>query len=78
MIKPITDAAADAQGLPYPWERSYPPDLDWRRPPPARPLPALLDEAASIHPNRPCMDFLGRRHSFGETLDLVERTANGL
>lgn len=78
MIRPIAGTATDLHGLPYPWERSYPPGLDWRRPPSARPLPALLDEAASIHPNRPCMDFLGRRHSFGETRDLVERTAKGL
>lgn len=78
MIRSIADATAGAQGITYPWERSYPPGLDWRRPPPARPLPALLEEAAATHRDRSCMDFLGRRHSFGETLDLVERTAKGL
>ena len=78
MIRSIADAMAGAQGITYPWERSYPPGLDWRRPPPARPLPALLEEAAATHRDRSCMDFLGRRHSYGETLDLIERTAKGL
>ncbi len=78
MIRSIADTAADTHGITYPWERSYPPGLDWRRPPPARPLTALLDEAAATHPNRPCMDFLGRRHSFSETLEFVDRAAKGL
>ncbi|PWC39823.1 long-chain fatty acid--CoA ligase [Azospirillum sp. TSO35-2] len=78
MIRSIADASGGAQGITFPWERSYPPGLDWRRPPPARPLPELLEEAAATHRDRSCMDFLGRRHSFGETLDRVERTAKGL
>ncbi len=78
MIRSIADTEADPHGITYPWEHSYPPGLDWHRPPPARPLTALLDEAAATHPNRPCMDFLGRRHSFNETLEFVERTAKGL
>lgn len=74
----MTRTTVDTGTSPYPWEHSYPPGLDWHRPPPARPLPALIDEAAAAYGDRPCMDFYGRRHRYGETLRLIERAARGL
>ena len=44
----------------------------------ARPVPALLDEAARAHGARPAMEFLGRRTSYAELARLVSRAARGL
>ncbi|WP_448192747.1 long-chain-fatty-acid--CoA ligase [Azospirillum sp. sgz301742] len=61
-----------------PWEGSYPHGLDWRHPPPENPLFALMDEAAINYPDRPCLDFLGRRYRYGEVARLIDRATRGL
>ena len=53
---------------PGPWDRSYPPLS----------LPALFDEAASRVPDAIAIDFLGRKYSYRETADGVNRVACGL
>lgn len=62
----------------HPWERCYPATLDWRRPPAGNALFALMDEAAAAYPDRPCLDFLGRRYRYAEVARLIERVARGL
>ncbi len=42
-----------------------------------RPLQAYLDEAVALYADRPAMDFLGRKWSWREIGDLVDRAAAG-
>ena len=44
---------------------------------PLRRVDALLDEAVANFGSRPAMDFLGRRWTYGELGDLVNRVARG-
>ncbi len=39
---------------------------------------ALFEASAAAHPDAPLLDFLGRRYSYGETADGVNRVAAGL
>ncbi len=62
---------------PFPWEAHYPEGVDWSLDIVPRPLFALLDDACANHADRPCLDFLGRRSSYREIGQLVERAAKG-
>ncbi|NJO38986.1 MAG: long-chain fatty acid--CoA ligase [Rhizobiales bacterium] len=62
---------------PFPWEANYPEGLGWDHLLPARPLFALLDEARERHADRPCLDFLGRKSTYREIGQLVDRAAKG-
>ena len=44
----------------------------------AKPLHALLDDAAARFPANPCLDFLGRRYRYRDVARLVARAARGL
>ncbi len=57
--------------------KTYPAGVDWDMPFSARPLFALLDDAAARFPQRPCIDFLGRVYTYGEVEGLVDRAAAG-
>jgi long-chain acyl-CoA synthetase len=70
-------ASRDAEKGPRPWLTSYPPGIDWHRPPPTAPLSSLMDEAAARFAERPCLDFLGKVCSFAEIGRLVDRAAKG-
>jgi long-chain acyl-CoA synthetase len=43
-----------------------------------RPLTALLHDAAAAFPDRPCLDFLGRRYRYRDVASLVAHAAKGL
>ncbi len=60
-----------------PWLTSYPPDVDWRAPITPRPMHTILEEAAKAFPNRPALEFLGRRTSYHQLAVLVNRVAAG-
>ena len=62
---------------PYSWEAHYPEGLSWDFALEAKPLFALLDEAVARHPERPCLDFLGRKTTYREIGRLVDRAAKG-
>ena len=68
------DSAAPA----YPWLKSYPPDIDWAAPLPAKPLFALLDDAAARYPDNDCIDFQDKHFTYSEVKDLSDRAAKGL
>lgn len=53
---------------PAPWERTFAPMS----------LPALFDEAAKAVPNANAIDFLGRKYSYAETANGIDRVACGL
>ena len=62
---------------PFPWEAHYPAGLPWDFEIESRPLFTLLDEAVAAFANRPCLDFLGRKSSYREIGQLVDRAAKG-
>ena len=53
-------------------------DADRTSPIVARPLYALLDDAAARFPANPCLDFLGCRYRYRDVARLVARAARGL
>ncbi len=61
----------------FPWEKSYPADIDWRADITPRPLPDLLDEAAAAYGDQTCISFRGRRFRYTEVADQVNRAAKG-
>ena len=69
--------SAPAPTRPYPWEAHYPDGLSWDFELEPRPLFSLLDEAVARYPERPCLDFLGRKSSYREIGRLVDRAAKG-
>ncbi|HEX6112292.1 MAG TPA: AMP-binding protein, partial [Geminicoccaceae bacterium] len=62
---------------PFPWEAHYPAGLVWDLDITPRPLFQLLDDAVVAWANRPCLDFLGRKSSYREIGQLVDRAAKG-
>lgn len=61
-----------------PWEKAYPACVDWHMEMPVRPLFALLDDAVAAYPDHTALSFLGRRYSYRDLGELVDRTAAGL
>ena len=62
---------------PHRWEGQYPTGVTWDANIPLRRIESLLDQAAAQHPDRACMDFLGKRYSYGQIATLVARAAHG-
>ena len=62
---------------PHPWTSSYPAGVRWDAPLPVTPVPQLLDEAVAKWPDRPFLDFMGRRISYREFGALVDHAASG-
>jgi long-chain acyl-CoA synthetase len=62
---------------PFPWEAHYPAGLAWDFAIEPRPLFALLDDAVASFAQRPCLDFLGRKSSYKEIGQLVDRATEG-
>jgi len=71
----MSDAAATLPA--HPWERAYPPEVDWHAPIPVEPLHRLFDDSAAAHADRPCLDFLGKRMTYREVAAQVDRAAKG-
>ena len=62
---------------PFPWEAHYPAGLAWDFAAEPRSLFTLLDDAVATFANRPCLDFLGRKSSYREIGQLVDRATKG-
>lgn len=60
------------------WEKSYPKGLRWDTPLPARPLYDVLDESFKKFADKHACEFLGRRYTYREIDQLVDRCARGL
>lgn len=60
-----------------PWLRNYPKSIDWGAPIPRAPLQNLLLNSAAKYPDRPCLDFMGRRYTYAEVRDLAQHAAAG-
>jgi long-chain acyl-CoA synthetase len=72
----MEQTAAEAGGS-FPWLKSYPPGIDWGAEIAVKPMHALMDDAVARFAGQPCIDFLGRRYSYAEVGDLVNRAAKG-
>lgn len=61
----------------YPWLAGYPDGVAWDAEIAVRPMTAVIDDSAAQFPDRPCIDFLGRKFTYGELGRLVGRAARG-
>jgi long-chain acyl-CoA synthetase len=79
MAEAVASVQQQQQGRqPFLWEGSYPPGVKWDSPIPERTLPQLLDQSAQRFRDRPCVDFLDKKYTYGAITDLVDRFAKGL
>ena len=62
----------------YPWLRSYPDYLEWGEPIELKPVFSILDDTCTKYGPNPAFDFLGKKYSWREMGDLVDRFAAGL
>ncbi len=60
-----------------PWDKSYPPGVAWDGPVLQEPLYLAFDRAVAGYGGQPCLDFLGKRYSYQQVSDLVDRAARG-
>ena len=60
-----------------PWNSSYPAGVRWDAPLPQSPVQQILDDAVAQWPERPLLDFMGRRITYREFGALVEHAASG-
>ncbi len=64
-------------GRPFAWEKSYPPGLQWDVPLTTTTLPAMMDTAVAAFGDKPFIEFRGKRISFREFGERVDRAAAG-
>lgn len=62
----------------YPWEKSYPSDISWELNITPQPLFNLIERSAEKYPDNLCLEFEGKEYTYAETLDLVNKVAEGL
>lgn len=60
------------------WLHHYPKGVDWRAHYDAKPVYAMLDDAAKHYPTSVCTNFLGKKTTYSEIHDQVNRAAAGL
>jgi long-chain acyl-CoA synthetase len=69
---------SETDGGSWPWLAHYPKDMNWHADIPVKPLYALLDDTAVLHPHQPAFDFMGKKWTYGQLSRLVDRFACGL
>jgi len=62
---------------PYPWEATYPDDVDWYAEIQPAPLTDILDRSVEAWPDKPCLTFMGKSFTYTEIADRVNRAARG-
>lgn len=62
----------------YPWLKNYPPGITWDAAIPLRPVYEILEETVRRFGDRPALDFLGGKMSWGEVGEQVNKLAKGL
>jgi long-chain acyl-CoA synthetase len=60
-----------------PWLKHYPDGVDWNTHFEAKPLYALADEAVAKFPDKPAVEFLGRRFTYAEIGRMIDQAADG-
>src|SRR5437660_4296902 len=61
-----------------PWINSYPPGVRWDAEIVPRQVQSILDDAVAKWPDRPAIDFMGKRITYRDLGDLANRAAKGL
>ncbi len=61
-----------------PWINAYPPGVFWDAEIVPGPVQSILDDAVGKWPDRPAIDFMGKRFTYRDLGDLVNRAAKGL
>jgi long-chain acyl-CoA synthetase len=61
-----------------PWINSYPPGILWDAEIVPGPVQSILDDAVAKWPDRPAINFMGKRIAYSDLGDLVNRAAKGL
>jgi len=61
-----------------PWIKSYPAGMRWDIEIEAAPLQKILDDAVAKWPDRPAVEFMGKRLSYRELGAMTDRAAKGL
>lgn len=67
-----------AQSPGRPRGRAYPAGVDWSAPISEAPLTEALEGSVARFPEAVCVEFLGRRYTYAQIGDLVDRAARGL
>lgn len=62
----------------YPWLKSYPKTINWDMKFKEAPIHTILDETAAIFGDRPAIDFLGKKYTYKEVIEIVNRLTEGL
>jgi long-chain acyl-CoA synthetase len=78
MISAVKAAAGTRDNAQYPWLRNYPKEVDWFQQFKPMPMGALLEAAVARHGDKTCTNFLGKKLTYTEIGQLVNRTAAGL
>lgn len=60
------------------WAKSYPDDLDINLSPVEKPVYSILEDSAARVPDASCIDFMGRKYTYSEIVNQVNRAAKGL
>lgn len=60
------------------WYKSYPPNLPWEMDAIVKPAHHIFEDTAQAQSDKPCLDFLDKKFTYAETLDLVDRFAAGM
>ncbi|MCW8861380.1 MAG: long-chain fatty acid--CoA ligase [Rhodospirillales bacterium] len=61
----------------YPWDATYPKDVDWNATLTPRPLFEFLEDTVKRYGKNPAMDFLGHSYDYTHLGGLVNRAAKG-
>lgn len=61
----------------YPWMKSYPEGVRWDADLPVTMLPVLLEDAVAKWADRPALEFMGKKTTYRELLELVNKAAKG-
>ena len=66
----------DAPARPFPWEKRYPDGVSWDVTLDARPVPAILRDAAAAWPERDLFDWRGTRLTYGRIAAMAGRACS--
>ena len=61
----------------FPWIKSYPAGVRWDAELPTMPVQQILDETAANWPDKPALDFMGKKTTYRELQQQVNRAAKG-
>ncbi|MBI3440823.1 MAG: long-chain fatty acid--CoA ligase, partial [Proteobacteria bacterium] len=61
-----------------PWLKSYPPGIDYNSEIAAKTMSEMFDTAVKNYGDRTCLNFMGKKYTYREVGQMVDRFAKGL